>query len=459
LALCFALVLLTAGCGGGGSGDVAGGNTGGSGGNNNPPPPPPNNNGPVQVEGPSAQIAWSPASGPVAGYRVLVSRNGGTYAVEIDTPQPRTDVKGEPGDLVTVRVAAFDAFGNFGPASPVSEPMKFVAAPSPPPSGEPTDPGPDPSGGDDDDGEVAGGGNGGSGGGGTQPGETPDEPNLSPTRPGDVDGDGAVDLVWQSADGALLRITSADLSHARTWSLPSGSWRAAAVGDFDGDLLEDVLFAGNGSLAIARGAWMRSAGGDLALETWSALPDGTQAGASGDFDGDGASDVMIAGPDDAYLALSNGSTAALPALQPGHAVVGGGDADGDGHADLFVQGPSGASLLKVVGASVVSIQALPAPDGAAVEGVADFDSNGTHDLAFRTAPDALTLEHAQQPFSSWVETAPAGSALVGCRDYDADGSNDRLWRNAEGLTVVTSGGTQAVPVDPASTWRLLRDCR
>jgi acyl-CoA dehydrogenase len=53
----------------------------------------------------------------------------------------------------------------------------------------------------------------------------------------------------------------------------------------------------------------------------------------------------------------------------------------------------------------------------------------------------------------------AGAALVGCRDYDADGTSDRLWRDAEALHVVTSGGTQVVPVDPASTWRLLRACR
>jgi hypothetical protein len=204
---------------------------------------------------------------------------------------------------------------------------------------------------------------------------------------------------------------------------------------------------------------MRGSGSELALETWSALPDGMQPGASGDFDDDGASDVLIAGAQDAYLALSNGGTGVLPELQPGHAVVGGGDADGDRHADLFVQGPSGVSLLRVVEASVVSVQALPAPDGAAVEGVADFDGNGTHDLAFRTAPNELTLEHAQAPFASWVESAPAGAALVGCRDYDADGTHDRLWRDAEALHVVTSGGTQVVPVDPASTWRLLRDCR
>ena len=129
MALLLSLVLLTAGCGSGGGGEVASGNTGGSGGNNDPPPPPPpQNNPPVKVEGPSARVQWSPASGAVAGYRVLVSRNGGNFQPDIETPQPRADVKGEPGDLVRIRVAAFDAFGNLGPVSPPSDQIQFVAA-------------------------------------------------------------------------------------------------------------------------------------------------------------------------------------------------------------------------------------------------------------------------------------------------------------------------------------------
>src|SRR5262245_25531 len=111
------LVAVMIGCGGGGSGDVAGnGGTGGSGGNQNPPPPPPpDDDGPVQVDGPTALVRWSAAPGPVAGYNVLVSRNGGGFEEELTTPTASADIEGDPGDLVRVRVAAFDAFGNSGP--------------------------------------------------------------------------------------------------------------------------------------------------------------------------------------------------------------------------------------------------------------------------------------------------------------------------------------------------------
>lgn len=454
------IVAVMIGCGGGGSGDVAGnGGTGGTGGNENPPPPPPPDDGPVQVEGPNALIQWSAAPGPVAGYRVLVSRNGGGFQVEIVTTGPSANVKGEPGDLVRVRVAAFDAFGNAGPFSPASDPFKFVAAAPPPPpadDGSGDDGGTPPGG---DGGEVAGGGSTGGTGGGTPPGESPEEPS-GPVRPYDLDGDGWVDLVWQSADGSLLRVTSVDLEHARVFSLPAGGWRVAAAGDFDGDGASDLLFAGSGQLAVARGSALRAGPGELTLESWASMPDGLLVGATGDFDADAARDVaVLSNGGSSYIALGSGTNVVLPAIEPDHAPVGAGDADGDHVSDLFVQGPAGVSLWRVVDGAVVSTQSLPAPSGAAVEGVGDFDGNGSADLAFRTGPGELTIQHTLEPFESWTEAVPAGAALAGCRDYDGDGALDRLWLEPEALHLVTASGAQTIPLETDSTWRLVRDCK
>jgi len=94
----------------------------------------------VQVVGrESAEIAWEPASGPVNAYGVFVSRNAGDFADEPDqlVAQPAATVEGQYGDVLLVRVAAFDSAGNQGPVSATSEPIEFVAP-------DATEPGEDP---------------------------------------------------------------------------------------------------------------------------------------------------------------------------------------------------------------------------------------------------------------------------------------------------------------------------
>jgi uncharacterized membrane protein len=81
----------------------------------------------------SANLAWSPASGAVAGYGIFVSRNGGAYSATPDATSatPGTTVSGVYGDTLLVKVAAYDASGVYGPFSPVSDPIHFVPAPLP----------------------------------------------------------------------------------------------------------------------------------------------------------------------------------------------------------------------------------------------------------------------------------------------------------------------------------------
>jgi hypothetical protein len=77
----------------------------------------------------SAEMAWAPASGPVDHYGVFISRDGEDFsaAPEQITVEPRATLEGEFGQVLLVRVAAFDATGNQGPMSSTSEPIEFVA--------------------------------------------------------------------------------------------------------------------------------------------------------------------------------------------------------------------------------------------------------------------------------------------------------------------------------------------
>jgi hypothetical protein len=473
-ALDLALVLLLGlgvACSGGGSdgGESlggGGGGSGGSGGSGNPPPDPDPDPDPVPTPVPSleATLGWQAASGPVAGYSVMVSRNGGRFQLERQTPVAQVLVNGAVGDVVKIRVAAYDGLGNAGPASEPSYPIVFTGQPAPTEpasngdSGSAEQPG-------DDPGSVAGGGDA-----GTDP--TPDpSTDPTPTDPGedpapngprrhaDFDGDGAADLVWETADGSAVRISRADLSSARLYTLPVAGARVAAIADFDADGLTDLLFSAAGELALARGSEFPDGPGELALETWATPEAGFSVLASGDFDADGSADAVVLESAGASLWLAAGNVLALPTLGSA-TLAGAGDGDGDGSDDLIVGEAQSFALWRVVGGEVSSVTALPTPENATLLGVADLDGDGAAELALRGAADAMTVLRAQAPFGSWLEPAPAGSTLVGCGDYDADGVADRVFAGADSLQVFTSSdAAQVVPLDAASPWRIVPDCQ
>jgi hypothetical protein len=472
--LAWLLVLaLLAGCSGGTSdgGEIGGGGglPGGSGGGDPPPDPDPDPDpdpGPTPVPSVEAMIEWSAAAGPVAGYHVFVSRDGGAYALEGDATEARTIVMGMAGEVIRVQVAAYDAFGNSGPPSQPSEPFVFsgtttaASAAAPSEGEEESLPAAVADAGSAGGSGATGGSSSGSGdladaGEAADSGSESSEPALTGAR-ADFDGDGAADLVWQSLDGSLLRVTSADLSRARLHSLPAGAWRLAALGDFDADGVSDLLFAAPGELALARGTALRAGPGELVLEPWAHLPAAAELVASGDFDADGGADALVQDAGALSLWLAGGDVLPLPALPDGARVAGAGDADGNGHDDLLLSADAGLTLWQLVAGVFGGSSAVEPAAGERV-GFADFDGDGADELALRGA-DSLTFQRALAPFETWQESAPAGASLVGCADYDGDGARDRLWQDAESLRMVGAAGEQVVALDPASPWRLFSHC-
>jgi hypothetical protein len=88
--------------------------------------------GAVDVAGTSARLRWSPASGPVAAYAVWVIHQSqpAPSAPSMAALTNEAVVSGAVGDTVQVQVAALDAQGVVGPRSPLSAPIRFVAAPT-----------------------------------------------------------------------------------------------------------------------------------------------------------------------------------------------------------------------------------------------------------------------------------------------------------------------------------------
>jgi hypothetical protein len=114
---------------------------------------------------------------------------------------------------------------------------------------------------------------------------------------GDHDADGVSDVLWRNAvDGRLVRWRMLERGRFETLTLPApvgAAWEGVAVGDYDANGCADVL-------------WRNAASGDLMasffeggaptatlrLQPQKAQPRREIVG-SGDFDGDGRSDLLI----------------------------------------------------------------------------------------------------------------------------------------------------------------------
>jgi glucose/arabinose dehydrogenase len=83
-----------------------------------------------QVPGQTVLFEWAPASGPVEGYVIYVSRDGGAFNPEASQPATSTsqEIYGQVGETLQVQVAAFDVQGNLGPRSTPSSPVQFAGA-------------------------------------------------------------------------------------------------------------------------------------------------------------------------------------------------------------------------------------------------------------------------------------------------------------------------------------------
>ncbi|MBW2541240.1 MAG: hypothetical protein JRF15_04045, partial [Deltaproteobacteria bacterium] len=173
----------------------------------------------VVIEGgTTVTFAWAPASGNVAGYYVLVEREGRPTQV-YSTVYGRTweTVTASENETISVRVMAFDAAGARGEPSSPSEPVHFAAEAAR---------------------EAA--------------------PPAVYGEPRDFDADGVSDVIAQSGKRGYLEVTSMRTgestllvrckerpngnSNCRPVKMNAKSWMMVGNGDYDGDGVADILF-------------------------------------------------------------------------------------------------------------------------------------------------------------------------------------------------------------------------
>jgi hypothetical protein len=409
-------------------------------------------------------VAPAPPRGPVAGYRVQVSRNGAAFQTEADVSSATVDVTASAGDTLVVRVAAFDALGNLGPFSPSSNSIYF---------GE--------------DGSITSqraGGDALAAGGGGFVAASVDEgadatsaviatvPPEEKTRL-DFDGDRATDLLWEAAaPDVAMRITSLRDGALETdldFDRPTEDLLVVGAGDFDGDGLADILWESEGGfLGFSATAELVETAPNAPLVVMGALRADEVVVATGDLDGDGRVDLLVR--DEASGAhvvwfVDAGGIAEIAGLDvpvdaESHAVASG-DYDGDGRVDIVWRGvDGGVSIGFMDGVVEVASLDIASAFGHEVLASADFDGDGVEDLVHRdpaTGGVGVLLMGARQPPLAWSTAVDAGLGwdVLAAGDYDGDGSADLLWESEAGLALglhpAGAGAPTFLPID-AGGW-------
>ncbi len=251
---------------------------------------------------------------------------------------------------------------------------------------------------------------------------------------GDLDGDGAIDLVVGGANGATVLHNNGSLTFTTSQTVSTGGVSKVALGSlgFAGAItgrLDLVLVKADGAVEI----WKN---GGAATFTLAATLSGVGAKAIGlaDFNGDGALDLFIATAGADQVWLNNGSGAFTDSLQrlgTGAGVdVAVGDLNNDNNLDVVVA--NGAGNLEVWlnnGAGVFSTASFSGV-GSPADRVflADADKNGSLDVVTARNGQSLVLwiNGGANGFApQYINGSDGGQASWTCvGDLDGDGLPD-----------------------------------
>ena len=246
---------------------------------------------------------------------------------------------------------------------------------------------------------------------------------------------------------------------------------AVAVGDFNGDGIPDLATANRSSYNVT--ILLGNGSGGFAPAPGSPVAAGTypQAVAVGDFNGDGIQDLAVVnnGSYDVTILLGNGSGGFTAAAGSPIAVgasplfVAVGDFNGDGVQDLAVANAGTSNVTVLLGdGSGGFTAALNSPFATGVEpyavAVGDFNRDGKQDLAIANGAGSVTvlLGDGTGDFTAATGSpfaAGSGPDALAVADFNGDGFQDLAVADYGSTTVSVllgdgSGGFRAAPGSP-----------
>lgn len=242
---------------------------------------------------------------------------------------------------------------------------------------------------------------------------------------GDMNGDGCKDVVVLTSIGVVMRYGK----NCRPSPLPM------VENDADGDGDTDMMWRNDARTDLA--SWLMDGHERVSSRGYQVGPDWNII-ASGDFNGDGALDLVWSDGRSMQLWQRYGDSYQgwpMPDFPTGYRVVAAGDVDGDGNADLLWRdsGNTILALWTMDGAWVKEGRAYGLPSAWRIAATGDLNADGRLDL-IATNGTRMDLWQGQKNLN-WESVAmggyPAGWELAGAADVDGDGASDLLWRHAE----------------------------
>jgi hypothetical protein len=298
----------------------------------------------------------------------------------------------------------------------------------------------------------------------------------------DFNGDCKSDILWRDTSTEQVfewLMNGTALTSTGSPGAPTSDWVIQGVGDFNGDGYADILWRNSGTGEVYQ--WLMN-GTTIASQ---GTP-GTVAPSSGwviqgvgDFNGDGKADILWRNSTtgDVYIWQMNGTTIAsqgdLGIVSPssGWNIVGVGDFNGDGKADILWQNSTSGEIYiwLMNGISIASqgeVGVVSPSSGWVIQGVGDFDGNGTSDILWQNTTsgevyiwlmNGTTITNQGSPFTL---SPSSGWNIEGVGDYDGSGRAGILWRNStteqvyiwlmNGATITSTGS----PGTPDASWQI-----